>query len=174
MGPFRKNAQASPDPLPAKISAFPGGFRFAKLPRLKPTPGLPPSSLSRSLFPGACALCENAFDLPISKGFMYDIARILSKSQPFLFGETEADPLSESRKNKIAVEIYGRQYVIVGDESESHIRKVAAIVDEKMREMKSRNPSLDTAKLAVLTAVNAVHEYLKLQEEMEKYKYKKD
>ncbi|RKO63492.1 hypothetical protein Cdeb_02754 [Caldibacillus debilis GB1] len=83
--PSGKIRRSHPILVPAKISAFPGGFRFAKLPRLKPTPGLPPSSLSRSRFPGACALCENAFDLPISKGFMYDIARILSKSQPFLF-----------------------------------------------------------------------------------------
>jgi cell division protein ZapA len=73
--------------------------------------------------------------------------------------------LSERKKNRITVDIYGQQYVIVGEESASHIRRVAEIVDEKMREINSKNPSLDTSKLAVLTAVNAVHDYLKLQEQ---------
>jgi cell division protein ZapA len=73
--------------------------------------------------------------------------------------------LSERKKNRITVDIYGQQYVIVGEESASHIRHVAELVDEKMREINSKNPSLDTSKLAVLTAVNAIHDYVKLQEE---------
>ncbi|OOP68383.1 cell division protein ZapA, partial [Heyndrickxia oleronia] len=44
---------------------------------------------------------------------------------------------------------------------------VASIVDAKMREIRSNNPSLDTSKLAVLTAVNTVNEYLKLKEQYE-------
>jgi cell division protein ZapA len=73
--------------------------------------------------------------------------------------------LSNERKNRTTVDIYGQQYVIVGTESTSHMRHVASQVDDKMREMSSLNPSLDTSKLAVLTAVNAVHDYLKLKEE---------
>lgn len=34
-----------------------------------------------------------------------------------------------------------------------------------MREIHEANPSLDTAKLAVLTAVNTMNEYMKLKEE---------
>ncbi|MCP3741287.1 cell division protein ZapA [Rossellomorea sp. BNER] len=73
--------------------------------------------------------------------------------------------MSNERKNRTTVDIYGQQYVIVGTESTSHMRHVASQVDDKMREMSSLNPSLDTSKLAVLTAVNAVHDYLKLKEE---------
>lgn len=76
--------------------------------------------------------------------------------------------LSDDKKNRVPVEIYGQRYIIVGEESEFHIRMVASLVDDKMREIKSRNPSLDTAKLAVLTAVNAVNEYIKLKEQVEK------
>ncbi len=47
------------------------------------------------------------------------------------------------------------------------MKLVAKLVDEKMREIRSVNPSLDTSKLAVLTAVNAVHEQIKLQERLE-------
>lgn len=70
-------------------------------------------------------------------------------------------------KNRITVGIYGQQYTIVGTDSANHIRHVASLVDEKMRDIRSQNPSLDTSKLAVLTAVNAVHDYLKLQEKIE-------
>jgi cell division protein ZapA len=77
----------------------------------------------------------------------------------------EATALSD--KNRINVEIYGQQYTIVGDESTSHLRQVAHSVDDKMREIGQKNPSLDTTKLAVLTAVNTMHEYYKLLEKIE-------
>lgn len=39
--------------------------------------------------------------------------------------------LSDKQKNRIPVEIYGQNYMIVGTESPEHIRKVAELVDEK-------------------------------------------
>lgn len=75
--------------------------------------------------------------------------------------------MSEPSKNRITVDIYGVPYTIVGTESASHIRHVASIVDEKMREISSMNPSLDTSRLAVLTAINAVNDYLKLKDRLE-------
>lgn len=75
--------------------------------------------------------------------------------------------LANQQKNRISVEIYGHTYKIVGDESTGHMRLVASIVDDKMRELKSLNPSLDSVTLAVLTAVNVVHESLKLNEKIE-------
>lgn len=71
------------------------------------------------------------------------------------------------KKNKITVDIYGQQYTIVGKESPSHMRTVASMVDDKMREISQKNPNLDMSRLAVLTAVNAVHDYLKLKDEKE-------
>ena len=75
--------------------------------------------------------------------------------------------LAEQEKNKISVEIYGQIYKIVGTESTGHMRLVASIVDDKMREISVHNPTLDNTKLAVLTAVNTVHELLKLKEQVE-------
>ncbi|MGD6802506.1 cell division protein ZapA [Rossellomorea vietnamensis] len=72
--------------------------------------------------------------------------------------------MSQEQKNRTTVDIYGTQYVIVGTESTSHIRQVASLVDEKMREISSMNSSLDKSKLAVLTAVNTLHDNLKLKE----------
>ena len=71
------------------------------------------------------------------------------------------------KKNKITVDIYGQQYTIVGKESPSHMRTVASMVDDKMREISHKNPNLDVSRLAVLTAINAVHDYLKLKDEKE-------
>lgn len=76
--------------------------------------------------------------------------------------------LAEQKKTRITVDIYGQQYSIVGTESSSHIRLIASIVDDKMREISAKNPTLDTSKLAVLTAVNIVHEYIKLKDEYER------
>ncbi|TYS19690.1 cell division protein ZapA [Rossellomorea vietnamensis] len=72
--------------------------------------------------------------------------------------------MSQEQKNRTTVDIYGTQYVIVGTESTSHIRQVASLVDEKMREISSMNSSLDKSKLAVLTAVNTLHDNIKLKE----------
>lgn len=79
----------------------------------------------------------------------------------------EVPILSEQEKNKVSVEIYGHTYKMVGQESPGHMRLVASMVDDKMREISSHNPSLDTTKLAVLTAVNAIHDVLKLKEQLE-------
>lgn len=75
--------------------------------------------------------------------------------------------MEDQEKNRISVEIYGQTYKMVGTESIGHMRLVASIVDDRMREINIHNPSLDSTKLAVLTAVNTVHDYLLLKEQME-------
>jgi cell division protein ZapA len=76
--------------------------------------------------------------------------------------------LSQTQKIRTTVDIYGQQYAIVGTESSSHIRLVASMVDDKMREIGSKNPSLDVSKLAVLTALNAMNDLIKLKDQYEK------
>ncbi|MCZ8536230.1 MULTISPECIES: cell division protein ZapA [Paenisporosarcina] len=75
--------------------------------------------------------------------------------------------MSEQHKIRVSVDIYGQTYKMVGSETSGHMRLVASMVDDKMREINSHNPSLDSSKLAVLTAVNTVHEYVKLKEQVE-------
>ena len=76
--------------------------------------------------------------------------------------------MSNIQKHKTTVAIYGQQYVIMGTESPSHVRLVASLVDDKMREISYKNPTLDVNKLAVLTAVNAVNDYIKLKDQLER------
>lgn len=75
--------------------------------------------------------------------------------------------LAEQEKNRISVEIYGRTYKMVGTESTGHMRLVASLVDDKMRQISAHNPTLDSSRLAVLTAVNSVHELLQLKAQVE-------
>lgn len=75
--------------------------------------------------------------------------------------------LKEEDKNRISVEIYGHTYNMVGTEGIGHMRLVASMVDDRMREINVNNPSLDSTQLAVLTAVNSIHEYLLLKERYE-------
>lgn len=75
--------------------------------------------------------------------------------------------MEEEQKTRITVEIYGQTYNMVGTETSSKMRQVASMVDDQMREISARNPSLDTAKISVLTAVNTVHDNLKLKEQIE-------
>ncbi|HEO8419958.1 TPA: cell division protein ZapA [Yersinia enterocolitica] len=72
--------------------------------------------------------------------------------------------VSNTPKNRTNVDIYGTPYTIIGEEPSSHVRLVASIVDEKMREIHVMNPSLDLNKLAVLTAVNIVNDFVKLED----------
>jgi len=73
--------------------------------------------------------------------------------------------VARNDKTKITVDIHHQQYTIVGKESSNHVQLVASLVDQKMKEMKENNPQLDTSKLAVLTAVNTMNDYLKLKED---------
>ena len=75
--------------------------------------------------------------------------------------------MSEQHKIRVSVDIYGQTYKMLGSETSGHMRLVASMVDDKMREINSHNPSLDSAKLAVLTAINSVHDYVKLKEQVE-------
>lgn len=72
--------------------------------------------------------------------------------------------MAKNDKVKIVTNIYGREYTIVGEETTDHLYQVARTVDEMMREIGTHNQTLDSSRLAVLTAINATHDYIKLEE----------
>lgn len=73
--------------------------------------------------------------------------------------------MTHNKKSKVNVDIYNRAYKIIGNESDEHVRLVASLVDQKMRDIQQANEQLDTSMLAVLTAVNTMNDYLKLKED---------
>jgi len=73
--------------------------------------------------------------------------------------------MADQEKTRITIEIHNRPYTIIGTETKSHVKLVASLVDQKMKDLQKHSPYLDTASLAVLTAVNTMNDYMKLKEE---------
>lgn len=73
--------------------------------------------------------------------------------------------MTQNDKIRTTVEIHNKSYTIVGHEDAHHVRLVASLVDQKMSEIQKANPTLETSRLAVLTAVNTMNDYLKLKED---------
>lgn len=71
------------------------------------------------------------------------------------------------RKNKVLIKIHGQEYPIVGAESKEYLLKVGSYVDEKMEEVAAANKRLSTSMVAVLTSINIVDQFFKLQEAYE-------
>lgn len=69
----------------------------------------------------------------------------------------------KNERKKIDVKINRRKYTIVGTESKEHMELVSKLVNDKMNEIYEANKHLDTTKLAVLTAINTMSDYLKLK-----------
>ncbi len=68
-----------------------------------------------------------------------------------------------TKKHKVVVQIFGDNYPLKGDAEPERIMKVAALLDERMRETAFSNPRVSTTMVAVLTALNIADEYLRLQ-----------
>lgn len=73
-------------------------------------------------------------------------------------------------KNKVEVRICGKDYTVVGKESNEYIQKVALYIDKKMEEVTKSNSKLSTSMAAVLTAINVADDYFKNMESMDDLK----
>ena len=63
-----------------------------------------------------------------------------------------------------AVEIFGRQFELRSSHPGEQLEELARFVDRRMRELAEVSPHVDTAKLAVLTALNIADELFREQE----------
>ena len=66
-----------------------------------------------------------------------------------------------SEDTATAVTIYGRTYHLRGSEDGEYLTELAALVDEKMREVVEGTGTADTLKVAILAGLNLADEYLK-------------
>ncbi len=67
-------------------------------------------------------------------------------------------------RNKVEVRILGKDYTLVGVESDEYIQKVGLYIDKKMNEVMRANNKLSTSMAAVLTAINVADDLFKVQE----------
>ena len=64
-------------------------------------------------------------------------------------------------KNKVDVRIGGKDYTLVGVESEEYMQRVALYIDKKINEIMRVNSKLSTSMASVLTAINVADDYFK-------------
>jgi len=62
------------------------------------------------------------------------------------------------------VHIFGAVYRVRGRDEEGYLQRVAELVDSKMREVSSHTRTADSAKIAILAALNLADELLQKKE----------
>jgi cell division protein ZapA len=67
--------------------------------------------------------------------------------------------------NKVEVSILEERYVLKGDESPEYMEMLALQVNKRLRQAQGNNPRLSVTQAAILTALNILDEYSKLQQE---------
>lgn len=65
------------------------------------------------------------------------------------------------------VEIFGSSYSVRGDKDPEHLRKLAEIVDSRMREIAKQVSTVDSAKIAILAALNIADDLLQCRKQQE-------
>jgi cell division protein ZapA len=65
---------------------------------------------------------------------------------------------------RTAVDIFGRRFELRATESDERLQELARYVDGRMRELADVSPHVDTAKLAVLAALNIADELFRERE----------
>ena len=76
--------------------------------------------------------------------------------------------MADSGDRGLCVQIFGRDYHLSTDEDrdDDHIREVAALVDEKMRQIDREQGSRSAYHVAVLAGLDLVDELLRLKKEL--------
>lgn len=69
-----------------------------------------------------------------------------------------------SEPKSVTVTIYGQDYTLKGDADSTYVERVAALVDQKMREISQRSELASTSKVAILAAVNLADDLLREQQ----------
>lgn len=66
-------------------------------------------------------------------------------------------------KNRVKISVDGKSFTLVGEETEEHMRQVAAYIDAKMAEIRANAVAvtLDSSLAYVLTSINVADDYFK-------------
>ncbi|SDN56723.1 cell division protein ZapA [Alkalicoccus daliensis] len=75
---------------------------------------------------------------------------------------------------RTVVKIGNQTYTVVGKEPSDHVLEASGLVDDKIKELKNKNPYLTTTQLAVLAALNISNEYVALMHRIEEEKKEED
>ena len=67
----------------------------------------------------------------------------------------------------VEIQILGQKYTIKGEASEEYIKRLAAYVDEKLKEIHTANPSITPLKASILASLNIADELHRIRDEHE-------
>lgn len=73
-------------------------------------------------------------------------------------------------RNKVEIRIAGKDYKLVGVDSDEYMQRIGLYVDKKMNEILKRSNNLSTSMAAVLTSLNIAEEYIRTKESEESLK----
>lgn len=73
--------------------------------------------------------------------------------------------MEKKASKKVNVEIFGDTYPFRTDGDPGELKKLAAFVDQHMQRAAKQTRSLDTRKIAVLSALELADEYFKLKKD---------
>jgi len=65
------------------------------------------------------------------------------------------------------VEIFGAVYHVRGDKNPEYLRELAEVVDARMRDISQQVTTIDTAKIAILAALNVTDELFQCRKQQE-------
>jgi cell division protein ZapA len=71
------------------------------------------------------------------------------------------------KDNMVRVEIFGQAYAVRGGDDPGYVEKLAAYVDEQMKEVSRTSGAVDSLRIAVLAALNIADERFHLREEIQ-------
>ncbi len=72
------------------------------------------------------------------------------------------------KPDQVQVEIFGQTYAVKAGGDPGYVEKLAAFVDEQMKDMSRASGAVDSLRIAVLTALNLADECLRLRREVER------
>ncbi|WP_077367202.1 cell division protein ZapA [Anaerosalibacter sp. Marseille-P3206] len=75
-----------------------------------------------------------------------------------------------TEKNKVDVYIGGRNFTVVGNETEEYVKSIAAYVNSKIREAQKKNDRLNDSMAQILVAFNIADEYHRVYKELNELK----
>lgn len=67
------------------------------------------------------------------------------------------------KASQVQVEIFGQSYAVTGGSDPGYMERLAAYVDEQMREVSRSAASVDSVRIAVLAALNIADECFRLR-----------
>ena len=70
-----------------------------------------------------------------------------------------------SHEQTILVQIFGREYKLRSRDSEQYVLKLARMIDDRMKAVEHSTKTVDSVRVAVLSALNLADDYCKLREE---------